>query len=270
MARQNGPARRVAAEEEGRTDRERSSAGARERNDPVPVSVVIVDDHRSFGEALAIALDREPDLRVLDVLADGTDGVRVAIEDEPDVVLIDLRMPGIDGVEATRRIREARSRSDVVVMSDEADDVELARSIRAGARGFVLKAEPLDALIDVIRRAHRGEPLHRPAELNRALKAFRERGQQDDDLARRVQRLTPRELEILQALADGLAPDRIAAELGMSKHTLRTHTQNILTKLRVHSKVEAIVAAIRFGKVRTPGVIVRLPESEEIAPATES
>ena len=252
MARGNGKAQRAAV------------GGSTTHGDVEPITIVIADDHRSFGEALEIALDRESDLDVLDVVTDGADAVKAAVEREPDVILMDLTMPGVDGLEATRRLRERGAATAVIGMTGERDDVALARAIQAGARGLIDKTHPVDDLATAIRVASRGEPLHEPDEVNNALRELRQRGQVDEDLGRRVQRLTPRELEILQALADGSPPDRIAADLGMSKHTLRTHTQNILTKLGVHSKVEAIVAAIRFGRVRTPGV-VRLPDTEEVA-----
>jgi DNA-binding NarL/FixJ family response regulator len=251
MARDNGKARRAAG------------GGSGQHDGGEPITVVIADDHRSFGEALEIALGKERDLDIVRVVADGEDAVRAAVERQPDVVLMDLQMPGIDGIEATRRLREEGSTTAVIVMSGDPDDVTLARAVQAGARGFVPKTEAVEGLVNAIRRAHRGEPLHDAAEVHDSLERLRARTQIDGDLARRVQRLTPRELEILQALADGGAPDSIADQLGMSRHTLRTHTQNILTKLGVHSKVEAIIVAIRFGKVRTPGVI-RLPESEAI------
>jgi len=256
MARDNGKAQRAAGGGRGPS----GEAGD-------PITVVIADDHRSFGEALEIALGKERDLSIIEVVTDGDGAVRAALARTPDVVLMDLQMPGTDGIEATRRLREEGSSTAVIVLSGDDDDVALARAIQAGARGLLSKTNAVQQLATAIRRAHAGEPLHEPAEVNAALRAMRTRGRTDGDLARRVERLTPRELEILQALADGAAPDRIASELGMSKHTLRTHTQNILTKLGLHSKVEAIVAAIRFGKVSTPSVVVQLPESEEVTPA---
>lgn len=233
-----------------------------------PITIVIADEHRSVGEALEIAFDREADFDVVDVVTDGADAVRSAIERQPDVLLVDLTVGGLDGIEATRRLRERGASTAVIVLSGEHDEIALARAIQAGARGVLEKTHPIEDLTDAIRRASRGEPLHDPDEVNDALREFRLRSQTDEDLGRRIQRLTPRELEILQALADGASPERISAELGMSKHTLRTHTQNILTKLGVHSKVEAIVAAIRFGRVHTPRV-VRLPESEEVTPESD-
>jgi DNA-binding NarL/FixJ family response regulator len=219
-----------------------------------PITIVIADDHRSFGEAMQIALDREQDLTVIEVVGDGELAVTATLENTPDVVLMDLRMPGTDGIEATRRIRTQGGRSAIVILTGEDDDAILARAIQAGARGLLPKTSAVQDVASAIRRASRGEPLHRPAEVNRVLRAERNRSERDRDLERRVERLTPRELQILQAMADGQAPDQIIERLGMSRHTLRTHTQNILTKLGVHSKTDAVVAAIRFGKATPPGL----------------
>ena len=230
-----------------------------------PITVIIADDHRSFGEALQIALDKERDLSVVGVVDRGDDAVRTTIHDQPDVVLMDLRMPDVDGLEATRRLREEGSHSAVIILTGEGDDVSLARAIQVGARGFLYKTAPMIDVVDAVRRASRGEPLHRPAEVNRALKTMRARSKHDTELERRVERLTPREIEILQAMAEGLAAEQIVERLGMSRHTLRTHTQNILTKLGVHSKTDAVVAAIRFGKATPPGLAVTGRDALEAA-----
>jgi DNA-binding NarL/FixJ family response regulator len=218
------------------------------------ITVVIADDHRAFGEAMQIALGKENDLSVIEVVGDGELAVSVTLEEEPDVVLMDLRMPGTDGIEATRRIRAEGSKSAIVILTGEGDDVSMARAIQAGARGLLHKTAAVDELADAVRRAARGEPLHRPSEVNRVLQVERERSERDRDLQRRVERLTPRETEILQEMANGLSSERIADQLGMSRHTLRTHTQNILTRLGVHSKTDAVIAAIRFGKATPPGL----------------
>jgi DNA-binding NarL/FixJ family response regulator len=219
-----------------------------------PIKVVIADDHRSFGEAMQIALGKEDDLTVIEVVDGGELAVSVTLDEQPDVVLMDLRMPGTDGIEATRRIRAEGGTSAIVILTGEGDDVSMARAIQAGARGLLHKTAPIEDLAEAVRRAARGEPLHRPSEVNRVLQVERERSERDRDLERRVERLTPRETEILQAMADGLAPEQISEKLGMSRHTLRTHTQNILTRLGVHSKTDAVIAAIRFGKATPPGL----------------
>jgi DNA-binding NarL/FixJ family response regulator len=220
-----------------------------------PITVVIADDHRSFGEALEVALDQEQDLRVIEVVTDGTAAVETTSSRHPDVVLLDLQMPGVDGIEAARKIHEDNSGTAVIIITGQGDDeVALARAIQAGARGFLPKTEAIVGLAEAIRRAYRGEPLHTSAEVEASLRRLRKRRAADGDLAQRIDRLTPRELQILQRMADGVPPETIAEELGMSRHTLRTHTQNVLTKLGVHSKLDAIVAAIRYGKVHTTEV----------------
>ena len=219
-----------------------------------PITVVIADDHRSFGEALEVALDKEQDLRVIEVVTDGQSAIASASKEHPDIVLMDLQMPGVDGIEATRRIHDETAGTSVIILSGQNDDIALARAIQAGARGYLTKTEAIDGLADAIRRAYRGEPLHTSTEVEASLKRLRHRRAHDGNLAQRIERLTPRELQILQRMANGDTPEKIAVDLSMSKHTLRTHTQNVLTKLAVHSKLDAIVAAIRYGKVHTVDV----------------
>ncbi|MBI3647880.1 MAG: response regulator transcription factor [Actinobacteria bacterium] len=215
------------------------------------IKILIADDQLAVGEALQIALGAEHDLTVIEVVTEGEDAVEAAASREPDVVLLDLQRPGMDGVEAARRITERAPSSAVIVLSGEGDEMSLARAVQAGARGFLRKSEGVGGLADAIRRAHRGEPLHEPTEVEASMRRLRRRRARDSGIAKRLDRLTPRELEILQSLADGRSAAEVAQTLGMSPHTLRTHTQNVLTKLGVHSKLEAIVAAIRHGKVRT-------------------
>jgi DNA-binding NarL/FixJ family response regulator len=223
------------------------SNGTRAPSDADHISVVIVDDHRSFGEALEIALDKEQDLTVIEDVTDGDDAVRTAIANSPDVVLMDLRMPGMDGIEATRRIRDEGVSSAVIILTGEGDEVLFGRAIQAGAKGFLRKTAPVEEVAHAIRDARGGKPLHRPDEVNQALRATRERTRTDRELLRRVERLTPRELQILQLMAHGTEGERIAEELGMSRHTLRTHVQNILTKLDLRSRAHIAAWATRSG-----------------------
>lgn len=223
------------------------------------IRVVIADDHRSFGEALQIALDNEDDLTVIEVVTDGESAIESAHVRHPDVLLMDVQMPGVDGLEATRRIHREASATKVILLSGHDDDVVLARAVEAGARGFLPKTHAVSDLADAIRRAYRGEPLHAVSEVELSLAKFRMQRRTDGELAQRVERLTPRELEILQRVAAGEGSADIAEELGMSRHTLRTHIQNVLTKLGVHTKTDAVVAAIRFGKVKTSD---KLPQTD--------
>jgi len=231
-----------------------------------PITIVIADDHRSFGEALQVALEKEQDLTVIEVVTDGNAAIEAAEKDHPDVVLMDLQMPGVDGIEATRRIRERGSDTAVIILSGRGDEVSLARAVQAGARGFVQKTEAVVELADAVRRAYRGEPLHTSGDVEGSLRRLRRRRAIDGNLSDRVARLTPREIEILQRMAEGATPEQIAEDLGMSRHTLRTHTQNVLTKLGVHTKLDAIVAALRYGKIAMPDV----PDEDESGPSQET
>jgi DNA-binding NarL/FixJ family response regulator len=143
----------------------------------------------------------------------------------------------------------------VVILTGTEDRLAIGRAVQAGAQGFLRKTEAVADLAEAVRRAHRGEALNPTDEVEVALRRLRRRRDADGDMARRLERLTPREIEILQLMADGIPSDRIAADLELSKHTLRTHVQNILTKLGVHSKLDAIVVAIRFGAITTAEVV---------------
>ncbi|GIV00444.1 MAG: DNA-binding response regulator [Actinomycetota bacterium] len=215
------------------------------------IGVLIVDDERTFGEALQLALRHERDLLVLDVATGGEDALRAAREHRPDVVLMDVAMPGMSGIEATRRIKELDPDARVLILSGHDDPLLLARAVQAGAVGLLRKTEAVAAVAEAVRRAYRGEPIHDEDEVETALRRLRHRRSADADAAARLQRLTPRERQVLERMATGASSEEIARALGMSPHTLRTHVQNILLKLGVHSKMEALVLAIRHGLVTT-------------------
>jgi two-component system NarL family response regulator len=225
------------------------------------IKVLIVDDQRTFGEALQLALSKEKDIRVVDVVTDGDAAVEAAAEHRPDVVLMDVAMPGMSGIEATRRIKDEEPDAQILVLSGFEDDLLLARAVQAGALGMLRKTEAVVDIARSVRRAHRGEAMHPDDEIEGALRRLRHRRDQDSSVEQRLSRLTPREVEILQAMARGTPTDAIASSLNMSPHTLRTHTQNIITKLGVHSKLEALVLAIRHGRVQTLDVSETAPNA---------
>ena len=214
------------------------------------IEIIIADDHRVFAEALRIAVDLETDIDVVGVAADGEEAVRLAEEKHPDVVVIDAEMPGMDGIQATKQIKRAHPGTRVVVLTGRESDLVVARAVEAGASGTISKGNPLADVSQAIRMAHAGEALIDQDEIVRILHQLRRRRAGDASGRERVERLTRRETEILQLMADGYNPEQISTQLGMSPHTLRTHVQNVLTKLGVHSKMEALAYAIRYGKVR--------------------
>ena len=122
-----------------------------------PITVLIVDDERTFGEALEVALDREKDLRVVHVATDGREAVALATEHQPDVVLMDISMPGMSGLEATRRIKECDPKAAVVILSGHDDEFMLARAVQAGAAGLIRKTQAVDDVALTVRRVHRGD-----------------------------------------------------------------------------------------------------------------
>lgn len=230
------------------------AASKRPSNDKKPIRVLIVDDQLTFGDALQLALRAERDLKVVDVVTDGPSAVHAVSEHHPDVVLMDVLMPGMSGIEATRRIKETEPGTEVLVLSGYEDEVMLGRAVQAGAVGVLRKTEAVTEVARSVRKIHRGEPLHDDEEIEAALRRLRHRREQDASAEKRLRRLTPREQEVLQLMAERRSSDQIAKHLGMSPYTLRTHTQNILTKLGVHSKLEALVLAIRHGVVRAVDV----------------
>jgi len=229
------------------------ASGRRQREQRI--RVLIADDHRSFAEALKTVIDLERGLVVTEVVTDGRSAVdKVAVE-RPDVVLIDVEMPEMDGIAATREIKRLFPDARIVVLMADEDEVTLARAMEAGASGFVSKVRPVSEVADAVRAAFAGRPGFDPEEVHRMLAELGDLRQEDAAARTRVERLTPRQIEILQRMADGLSPEEMAGELGISRHTLRTHVQNILTKLGVHSKLQALAVAIRFGKVRARGPV---------------
>lgn len=213
-----------------------------------PIKVLVVDDHRTFAEALALAIGLEKNFDIR-VASSGDEAVRAAREERPDVVLMDIQMPGMDGIEAIRRIRETQPRSLVLVLSAHDEDLVKARAIEAGAIGHIPKDTPLTEVPEIIRRAARGEPLIEQSEVHRLLRLLHHRRHQESTERQRANRLSPRQLQVLQMIAQGATNNDIAERLGTSPLTVRTHVQNILMRLGVHTKLEAVALAIRHGKV---------------------
>jgi NarL family two-component system response regulator LiaR len=208
------------------------------------IRVVLIDDHQMFAEAIGMFLSTEDDIEVVEILADANDVVGRLSSSRPDVVLMDIDLPGVDGVTATRRVVDARPDAKVILITALSDPGLALRGIEAGASALVQKERAADDLVDAIRRTAAGEEIF-PAPQLRLLSEADGSG-----TARNGSRLTQRELEVLQGLVDGLSTEELADTLFVSPRTVQGHVQSILTKMRVRSKLEAVVAGLREGVVR--------------------
>lgn len=228
--------------------------------------LMLVDDHRMLREGLRRALEAEGFIVVAEA-SDGHEALKLALERKPDVILMDVSMPGMDGIEATRRIKETEPDTAVIVLTGELGDLTVGRAVQAGADGCIPKTEAVLDLAGAVRRAHSGEPLLDEDRVEESLRKLRHRRAQDATIEQRLSRLTPRELEILELTAAGLSSEKVSKQLGMSPNTLRTHVQNVLTKLKVHSKLDAVVIALRHGAIEgTSHEMIDVSDGAEPAP----
>ncbi len=213
-------------------------------------TVVVVDDQGMVRSGFRSLLESEPDLDVVGEAANGEEAVEVVSRLAPDVTLMDIRMPVLDGIAATRAILEAGVDTRVLVLTTFDLDEYVFEALRAGASGFLLKDAPADELAAAIRVVATGESLLAPGVTRRVIDAFVRRGgpaapAPDPDLAR----LTPRELEVLGLLARGLSNLDIARKLFVSEATTKTHVSNVLAKLGLRDRVQAVIHAYEHGVV---------------------
>jgi DNA-binding NarL/FixJ family response regulator len=203
------------------------------------VRVLIADEHSLFLEAMRVALEGESGL---DVVADARDGLQAAAEAEriqPDVAVVDTNLPNGDGIRTTALIREVAPDCRVLVLSNDDDLTALVAALQAGASGFLTKGVPLEDLVEATRTVHRGGTYIPQRLLGDLLAWLLRRREEQGEALRLTAQLTPREREVLAILAEGGSNDAIAQALVISPQTARTHIQNVLTKLGVHSRLEA-------------------------------
>jgi DNA-binding NarL/FixJ family response regulator len=210
--------------------------------------VLVVGEHRAFAEAMAQAIGREDGLSAR---AAGSEDDLIAIvsEMQPALAFVEVPAPGQTGIDAIRRVRVARPGTTIVALSPQQDELFMARIVEAGATGLLSPSASLDEVVVALRRSSTGERLMEQTESNRLMRILRRQRHQEATERQRAGRLTRRQTQILQLMADGLSGKEIARRIGVSYSTLRTHIQNILTRLGVHTKVEALAVAIRHGKV---------------------
>lgn len=211
------------------------------------IRVLLVDDHQLVTDALTRALTAEGDIAVTGAIG-SVAAVRRAMCQHPDVVLMDYLLPDGTGAEATRIAKSVRPHAKVVMLTAVGDDRSLIEALDAGVDDYVTKDSPIEVVIEAVRAAARGQTPS--SSLVRPSPDRLQAGQRGLDRLVPPERLTPRERQVLQALVDGLDTSSVCERLSISRNTLRTHTTHIMAKLHAHSKLEAVVAGLRYGLVR--------------------
>jgi DNA-binding NarL/FixJ family response regulator len=214
------------------------------------INVLIADEQSLFRQAVRIALETEEDLTVVAEVGDGLEAIEAADRFSPHIALIDTELPKVNGISATRTLRERVPGCKVLVLSNHQDQAALFDAMQAGANGYLTKAIPLAKLIEATRAVLRGETIVPPAMLGDLLSQLVQSKERQNDVLRRLSRLTRREREVLALLVEGADNDLVAQRLVISPETARTHIQNILGKLDVHSRLEALALVLRNNIVK--------------------
>jgi DNA-binding NarL/FixJ family response regulator len=225
-----------------------ASAGSADAPVSDPIRALIVDDHALFRRGLEMVLAAEDDIELVGEASDGTEAVAKAGEALPDVVLMDIRMPKSSGIEACRAMKEVAPSSKIVMLTISDEEEDLFEAIRAGASGYLLKDIPLDEVADVVRAVHGGQSLINPSMAAKLLTEFAALNKRDqEERAEQVPppKLTDREMQVLKLVAKGMNNRDIAKELFISENTVKNHVRNILEKLQIHSRMEAVMIAVR-------------------------
>src|SRR5579875_25280 len=210
------------------------------------IRVLVADDQALFRRGLSVVLGTEAGIEVVAEAEDGKEAVAKAEQEAPDVVLMDVRMPHLSGIEAARRIRDALPTTKILMLtvSNEGDDGFAA--LKAGADGYMLKEITVEEVADAVRAVHEGHSLLSPAMASKVIDEFRalsRRAEEVDHMPAPV--LTARELEVLRLMAQSKSNKEIAEALFISDNTVKNHVRNILEKLHLHSRMEAVMYAVR-------------------------
>ena len=246
----------MSAMEYGGPDRRRGGPDRRAAGETV--RILIVDDHALFRVGIANILSREPDLEVVGEADDSRSAGDRALETSPDLHHMDLSLPSPGGIETTQRIKRELPATGIIVLAVNEDEDSLFDAIKAGAAAFILKDVGPDDLVTIIRRVADGEFLindkvfSKPAVATRVLKEFRELAVYGQEAAPIFAPLSPREVEILDNIAQGMTNKQVAYALTISEQTVKNHMSSILRKLSVNDRTQAVVYAMRQGWIRMP------------------
>jgi DNA-binding NarL/FixJ family response regulator len=214
----------------------------------MPIRILLADDHTLFRNGLKKILQEHPSLDVVAEAANGLEAVELARQYQPDVALMDISMAELSGLEATAQIAKYSPKTAVMILSMHSDERYVVRSVKAGARGYVLKDSVEDGLIQGIHALAQGEAYFSPA-VETILRSRRRRDLGGEGADDPYERLTDRERQLYHLLAEGLGNKEIAARLGLSVHTVETHRTRIMEKLELRGIAELVLNAVRRGFV---------------------
>ncbi|HEX4189533.1 MAG TPA: response regulator transcription factor [Marmoricola sp.] len=208
------------------------------------VRVVVVDDQELFRRGLTMLLGVEPDIDVVGEAGDGVSAVELVVETMPDIVLLDVRMPKRSGLEACMGIKELAPSTRIIMLTVSDEEGDLYEAVKNGASGYLLKDSSIDEVAQAIRVVAEGQSLISPSMAAKLIDEFKEISRSDRESGS-APRLTDRELEVLRLVAKGLNNREVAKQLFISENTVKNHVRNILDKLQLHSRMEAVMYAVR-------------------------
>jgi len=215
-----------------------------------PIHILIVDDHTLFRSGIKLALQRQEGFEVVGEAGDGLEGIKRAKQLKPDVVLLDLHMPGTSGLEALRVMVEEVPETQVIMLTVSEDAEDLLDTLRAGARGYLLKNIDTEFLLESIQRAARGESVMSPQIAHKLADSLRAAPKNNVAVEEvNPNKLSPREREIIVMLAHGSSNKEMAHVLNLSESTIKIHVQGILRKLKIAKRVQAAVYAVEHGLI---------------------
>ncbi|MCD4525356.1 response regulator transcription factor [Nocardioides sp. cx-173] len=216
-----------------------------------PIRVLVVDDQELFRRGVTMLLGVEPGVEVVGEAGDGVEGTALAESAAPDVVLLDIRMPKRSGIEACVAIKEAVPSAKIIMLTVSDEEADLYEAVKSGASGYLLKDSSIDEVAQAIRVVADGQSLISPSMAVKLIDEFKQMSRPERDPVPGL-RLTERELQVLGHVAKGLNNRDIARNLFISENTVKNHVRNILEKLQLHSRMEAVMYAVREKLLELP------------------
>ncbi|MDN7120840.1 response regulator transcription factor [Nocardioides sp. ChNu-153] len=209
-----------------------------------PVRVLVVDDHELFRRGLTMLLGVDGGIAVVGEAGDGEEGLRLATSTTPDVVLLDVRMPKGSGIAACKAIKDAVPAAKIIMLTVSDEEADLYEAVKSGASGYLLKDSSIDEVAQAVRVVADGQSLISPSMAVKLLDEFKHMSQGERTPSANL-KLTERELQVLRLVATGINNREVAKRLEISENTVKNHVRNILEKLQLHSRIEAVMYAVR-------------------------